>query len=161
MFAARNAQIAGRRVSVMPAQDPFNLARFTDAQEHVYATALAEIRSGRKRSHWMWFIFPQFMGLGSSAIAERFAIGSADEARAYLAHPILGRRLTECVEALLGPEDRSASDVFGYPDDLKLRSSATLFASVSPAGSVFERLLEKYFAGQRDEKTVALLRGSA
>ena len=144
---------------VMPAQDPFNLARFVDAQENVYATALAEIRSGRKRSHWMWFIFPQFTGLGSSPMAHRFAIGSADEARAYLAHPILGRRLIECAEALIRLEDRSASDVFGYPDDVKLRSSATLFATVSPAGSVFARLLEKCFAGQLDEKTVALLRG--
>jgi uncharacterized protein (DUF1810 family) len=148
-------------MSVMPAQDPFNLARFVDAQEHLYATALAEIRSGRKRSHWMWFIFPQFTGLGSSPMAQRFAIGSADEARAYLAHPILGRRLIECAEAFIRLEDRSASDVFGYPDDVKLRSFATLFASVSPPGSVFARLLEKYFAGQRDEKTVALLRGSA
>lgn len=144
----------------MTAQDPFNLARFVEAQEHVYDTALAEIRSGLKRSHWMWFIFPQFKGLGSSAMAQRFAIGSASEARAFLAHPVLGGRLVECADALMGLEDTSALEVFGYPDDLKLCSSVTLFAWISPAGSLFERVLDKYFAGQRDEKTLALLRVS-
>ena len=137
--------------------DPFQLRRFLEAQEGSYDRALAEIRNGRKQSHWMWFIFPQYRGLGTSAMAERYAIGSVAEAEAYLRHPVLGPRLHECAEAAVGVSGRSASDVFGYPDDLKLRSCATLFARVSPAGSVFERLLEKYFAGERDENTVRLL----
>ena len=137
--------------------DPFELSRFSEAQDGVYEQALAEIRSGRKQSHWMWFIFPQFKGLGASATASHFAIGSFAEARAYLAHPILGSRLVECAEALNALEGRSASAIFGFPDDMKLRSSATLFASASAAGSVFERLLDKYFGGHRDEKTLALL----
>ena len=135
--------------------DPFDLKRFVDAQQGVYATALAEIRGGEKRSHWMWFIFPQCQGLGSSAMARRFAIGSLAEAKAYLDHPVLGPRLLECVEALNDLDGRTASEIFGFPDDMKLRSSATLFALASPAGSVFERLLDKYYAGKRDERTVA------
>jgi uncharacterized protein (DUF1810 family) len=137
--------------------DPFDLSRFVDAQQGVYETALAEIRGGRKRSHWMWFIFPQVKGLGSSAMARRFAIGSLAEAKAYLDHPVLGPRLLECVEALTALEGRTASEVFGFPDDMKLRSSATLFALASPAGSVFERLLDQYYAGEHDERTVALV----
>jgi uncharacterized protein (DUF1810 family) len=137
--------------------DPFDLSRFVDAQQGVYETALAEIRGGRKRSHWMWFIFPQVKGLGSSAMARRFAIGSLAEAKAYLDHPVLGPRLLECVEALTALEGRTASEVFGFPDDMKLRSSATLFALASPAGSVFERLLDQYYAGEHDERTMALV----
>lgn len=137
--------------------DLFDLQRFVQAQEGIYARALAEIRAGRKESHWMWFIFPQFDGLGFSAMAERYAIKSLDEARAYLAHPMLGPRLVECVEAALGVEGRSARAIFGTPDDLKLRSCATLFAEVSPAGSGFERLLGKYYGGGRDERTLRLL----
>lgn len=136
---------------------PFHLERFLEAQEGSYDRALAEIRNGRKQSHWMWFIFPQYRGLGTSAMTERYAIGSVAEAEAYLRHPVLGPRLHECAEAAVGVSGRSASDVFGYPDDLKLRSCATLFARVAPAGSVFEQLLEKYFAGERDENTVRLL----
>ena len=139
------------------ADDPFELERFVEAQKHVYAQALAEIRAGSKESHWMWFIFPQFDGLGFSAMAERYAIKSLDEAREYLAHPTLGPRLVECVEAALGVEGRSAREIFGTPDDLKLRSCATLFAEVSPAGSGFERLLAKYFGGERDVRTLRLL----
>jgi uncharacterized protein (DUF1810 family) len=139
-------------------RDSFNLSRFVQAQDDGYEAALSEIRSGRKRSHWMWFIFPQFKGLGSSPTSQRYAIGSLGEAEAYLAHPVLGPRLLESAEAVLGIEGRSASDVFGFPDDVKLRSCATLFAHVSPEGSVFERLLEKYFSGQRDEKTTDLIR---
>jgi uncharacterized protein (DUF1810 family) len=139
------------------ADDPFELERFVEAQEGIYARALAEIRAGRKESHWMWFIFPQLDGLGFSAMAERYAIKRLEEARAYLAHPLLGPRLAECVEAALGVEGRSAREIFGTPDDLKLRSCATLFAEVSPAGSGFERLLGKYFGGGRDEKTLRLL----
>ena len=137
--------------------DPYDLARFVTAQRDVYPIALAELQAGCKRSHWMWFVFPQFAGLGSSATSRHFAIRSADEARAYLAHPVLGPRLVECAEALLAIEGRSAHEIFGSPDDLKLKSSATLFALVSPAGSVFEQLLDRYFAGARDDRTLRLL----
>ena len=137
--------------------DPFDLRRFVEAQASVYHRALAEIQSGRKRSHWMWYIFPQFAGLGFSSTSQHYAIKSLAEARAYLAHPLLGPRLAECCEAALRVEGRTAREAFGSPDDLKLRSCATLFARVSPAGSVFERLLDKYFAGQPDEKTLVLL----
>jgi uncharacterized protein (DUF1810 family) len=137
--------------------DPYDLERFVRAQDGVYAHALAEIRDGRKRTHWMWFVFPQLDGLAFSATAKRYAIRSAGEARAYLAHPVLGPRLVECAEALLEVEHRTASQIFGSPDDLKLRSSATLFASVSPAGSVFERVLERYYGGAPDGRTLELL----
>ena len=137
--------------------DPYDLARFIRAQEHDYAQALSEIRSGRKRSHWMWYIFPQFDGLGFSATSRRYAIRSAAEAEAYLRHPILGPRLVEIAEAAAGIERRSAFEVFGSPDDMKLHSCATLFARVSPAGSVFERLLARYFGGEPDGETLRLL----
>jgi len=137
--------------------DPYNLNRFVEAQEDDYEQALSEIRSGRKRSHWMWYIFPQFDGLGYSATSRHFAIKSLTEAEAYLAHPILGPRLRESVQAVLGVEGRSAHEIFGSPDDMKLRSCATLFACVAPAGSVFERLLDKYYQGERDHKTLRLL----
>jgi uncharacterized protein (DUF1810 family) len=139
------------------AGDPHDLDRFVQAQEGDYERALSEIRQSRKRSHWMWYIFPQFDGLGSSPTSRRYAIKSVAEAQAYLAHPVLGPRLRECAEAALGVEGRSAAEVFGSPDDLKLRSCATLFAAVSPAGSVFERLLDKYYQGVRDGKTIRLL----
>ena len=138
--------------------DPFDLNRFVRAQEADYEGALAEIRSGRKRSHWMWYIFPQFAGLGPSAMSQRYAINSLAEARAYLAHPILGPRLTEIADAVLNVQGRTAHEIFGSPDDLKLSSSATLFALVSPADSVFQRIIDKYFDGSRDEKTLALVR---
>ena len=141
--------------------DPFELERFVRAQEGTYEVALAEIRSGRKRTHWMWYVFPQVVGLGVSETSQHYAIGSAAEARAYLVHPVLGPRLVECVEAVHKVEGRSAHEIFGSPDDRKLRSCATLFAQVSPPGSVFERLLAKYFEGERDVRTVELLRGSA
>jgi uncharacterized protein (DUF1810 family) len=141
--------------------DPFDLDRFVRAQEGVYPQALAEIRNGRKQTHWMWFIFPQWEGLGSSAMAARYAIGSLEEARDYLRHPVLGGRLQECAQAALAVEERSASEVFGTPDDLKLRASATLFARVAPDGSVFHRLLDRYFGGAPDERTLNLIaRGS-
>lgn len=136
--------------------DAHNLQRFVDAQESVYEQALFEIRSGRKRSHWMWFVFPQFAGLGVSPTSQHFAIRSLDEARAYLAHPVLGPRLIECASAVLGAEGRSAHEIFGSPDDLKLRSCATLFSSVSPEGSVFHRLLGTCFRGEPDEQTLTL-----
>jgi uncharacterized protein (DUF1810 family) len=137
--------------------DPFGLGRFVSAQEDVYDSALAEIHGGHKRTHWMWFVFPQIAGLGFSATSARFSIKSALEARAYLAHPILGPRLFECCEALLELRSRSAAEIFGSPDDMKLRSCATLFASVSEPGSVFERVLARFFDGEPDERTAALL----
>jgi uncharacterized protein (DUF1810 family) len=139
------------------AGDPHDLNRFVQAQAEDYEQALAEIRSGRKRSHWMWYIFPQFDGLGFSATSRRYAIKSAAEARAYLGHPVLGPRLLECAEAVLRVEGRSAFEIFSSPDDMKLRSCATLFAHVSPAGSVFDRLLDKYYQGECDGKTLRLL----
>lgn len=137
--------------------DPHNLARFVDAQASLYDRALAEIRAGRKQSHWMWFIFPQIAGLGTSPTAQHYAIKSLAEARAYLSHPILGRRLIECAEAANAIEGKSASEIFGFPDDMKLRSSATLFAEISPPGSAFDRLLQKYFGGDKDPKTISII----
>ena len=137
--------------------DPHDLNRFVQAQEGVYDRAVAEVRAGRKRTHWMWFVFPQLDGLGSSSTARHYAIKSPAEAEAYLRHPVLGPRLVECCEAAAGVEGRTAHEVFGAPDDLKLRSCATLFARVSPAGSVFERVLEKYFGGEPDPATLRLL----
>lgn len=143
------------------APDPFDLARFVRAQAGDYETALDEIRQGRKRSHWMWYVFPQLAGLGISATSRRYAIRSRAEAEAYLAHPVLGPRLAACAEAVLGVGGRTAREIFGTPDDLKLRSCATLFASVSPTGSVFHRLLERFFEGRPDPRTLALLAPAA
>jgi uncharacterized protein (DUF1810 family) len=137
--------------------DPYDLARFVAAQAGNYDQALAEIGRGAKESHWMWYVFPQLAGLGTSPTARHYAIQSLDEAAAYLRHPVLGPRLLECAEALLGLDGSSAHDVFGWPDELKLRSSATLFALASPPGSVFARVLDKYFAGEPDPKTLDLL----
>ena len=137
--------------------DPYDLNRFVLAQDDNYEQALSEIKSGRKRSHWMWYVFPQFNGLGFSSTAKRYSIKSGAEAVAYLYHPVLGPRLTECAEAVLRVEGRTAYEIFGYPDDMKLRSCATLFACVSPAGSVFDQLLDKYFQSERDRKTLQLL----
>jgi uncharacterized protein (DUF1810 family) len=137
--------------------DPFDLGRFVRAQERDYATALGEIRAGRKRSHWMWYVFPQFAGLGFSSTSQQYAIKSTDEARAYLDHPVLSPRLRECAEAAVAVEGRTAEQIFGDPDYLKLRSSATLFATVSPPDSVFERLLQKYYRGEKDERTLRLM----
>ena len=136
--------------------DPFDLERFENAQQGSYATALKELRGGGKRTHWIWFIFPQFKGLGSSHTSEHFAIRSLDEARAYLAHPVLGPRLLECCDALMGWTHVSASDLLGHPDDLKLRSSMTLFELVDRPGGIFSRMLDAFFDGRRDERTLAL-----
>ena len=133
--------------------DPFDLRRFVEAQDGVIDTALAELRRGRKASHWMWFVFPQVAGLGHSPMARRYAIRSRAEAEAYLAHPLLGPRLTECASAVLSVEGRSAHDVFGSPDDMKFRSSMTLFAEVAPDRAVFRDNLLKYFGGQADAAT--------
>jgi uncharacterized protein (DUF1810 family) len=137
--------------------DPHDLSRFVRAQQDDYERALSEITSGEKRTHWMWYIFPQFDGLAFSPTAKRYAIKSVEEARAYLEHPILGPRLLNCAEAAVGVEGRSAAEIFGSPDDLKLKSSATLFSSVAPPGSVFDRLLEKFYRGARDARTLELL----
>ena len=141
----------------MPGADPHDLARFVQAQERVFEAVLGEIRSGHKQSHWMWYVFPQLAGLGFSPTSVRYSIRSRDEAEAYLRHPVLGPRLVECAESLLRVEGSSAREILGSPDDLKLRSSATLFASVSAPGSVFERLLDRFFGGMRDERTLQLL----
>jgi uncharacterized protein (DUF1810 family) len=136
--------------------DPHNLQRFVDAQADVYERALAELSAGAKRSHWMWFIFPEIAGLGFSAMAQRYAVGSKLEAEAYLAHPMLGPRLTGCTRAVLAVEARSAHEIFGSPDDLKFRSSMTLFDAVAPDG-IFVEALRKYFDGRPDEVTLNAL----
>lgn len=140
----------------MAVTDPFDLDRFVRAQATDYDRALSELRSGKKRSHWMWYIFPQLEGLGNSPMSRRYSIKSAAEARAYLDHPILGPRLRECAAVVRDIVGRSALEIFGSPDDLKLRSCATLFASVSDDG-VFEQVLQKYFNGQADKETLRLL----
>jgi len=136
-----------------------SLERFVRAQEGVYPRALAELKAGKKQSHWMWFIFPQVAGLGHSAMAQMYAIASLDEARAYLAHPVLGPRLRECCEAVLAVEGKSAHDIFGSPDDLKFRSSLTLFAQAMPDEPLFQDLLMKFFGGKPDLATLELLAG--
>ena len=143
--------------SATSSADPFHLSRFVQAQEGIYDRALAEIRGGRKRSHWMWFVFPQYAGLGFSAMSQEYAIKSVAEASAYLNHPVLGPRLVECAQEVLGVEGRTASQIFGSPDDMKLRSCATLFTQVSDAGNIYEQLLQKYFDSQPDPKTMQLL----
>ena len=137
----------------VPYLDRFDLARFLAAQDEVYPRALGEIRAGRKQSHWMWFVFPQPIGLGTSATARHYAIRSVAEAHAYLAHPTLGHRLNECAESLLRLRGTSASEIFGYPDDLKLRSCMTLFAGISEKNSVFVDVLKQFFGGHHDPQT--------
>ncbi len=137
--------------------DPFNLERFVDAQAPVYDEVCRELKAGRKQSHWMWFIFPQIAGLGQSPISIRFAIASLDEAKAYLAHPILGARLRECARLILDVEGRTAREIFGSIDEMKLRSSMTLFARAAPDGDLFQRCLDKYFAGSPDPASSARL----
>ncbi len=142
---------------ISDSRDPFNLERFVQAQNDVYDDVLHELRNGRKRSHWMWFVFPQIEGLGFSAISQLYSIKSLAEATAYLAHSVLGPRLIECAETVLGVEGRSAHEIFGSPDDMKLKSCATLFAHVLPPGSAFHRILDKYFGGALDTRTLELL----
>lgn len=137
--------------------DPFDLARFIEAQEADYYTALTELRGGRKRSHWIWYIFPQYDGLASSARSRRYAIKSRAEAEAYVQHPVLGARLVECARALLAVKGRSAREILGDPDDLKVRSCATLFSLVMPPGNVMAQLLDKYFNGEPDVRTLQLV----
>ena len=138
----------------MSAHDPYDLQRFMDAQSSCFERVCSELREGHKESHWMWFIFPQLKGLGSSPMALKYAISSKPEAQAYLSHSILGQRLTHCTELVLAVAGRSVKQIFGSPDDLKFRSSMTLFANVTPENSVFKQALEKYFAGQPDRLTI-------
>jgi uncharacterized protein (TIGR02452 family) len=140
------------------AEDPFCLHRFVVAQENIYSQALDELRSGHKHTHWMWFVFPQFEGLASSETARFYAIRSAEEATAYLHHPTLGPRLVECCEAILAVEGKTANDILGFPDDLKLRSCATLFSAVSKAPAVYTGVIDKFFSGHTDRRTLELLR---
>ena len=139
------------------ASDPFDLQRFVDAQERVYSGVLDELRAGRKRSHWIWFIFPQIAGLGSSPTAARYAISSLAEARAYLHHELLGPRLHECAQLVNAVQGRSISDIFGSPDDLKVRSSMTLFAHATEDNGDFVELLERYYGGKEDPLTLERL----
>ena len=140
---------------MVQAADEFE--HFVHAQSAVYDRARSELAQGRKRSHWMWFIFPQVKGLGYSSMSQRFSIDSLDQARQYLAHSLLGPRLAECTDLVLRVQNRTVSEIFGHPDDLKLRSSLTLFALCSPPNSVFAQALDKYFSGEPDPKTLELL----
>lgn len=137
--------------------DPYNLQRFVIAQDVVFEQVRKELQAGCKNSHWMWFIFPQISGLGHSPLAKKFAIVSLEEARAYLAHSILGPRLRECTQFVNAVEDRSIEQIFGYPDDLKFRSSMTLFAYATSDNQIFITALKKYFDGKFDEPTIARL----
>ena len=142
----------------MPAEaDPFDLQRFVDAQAPVLDAVREELRFGRKRTHWMWFVFPQFAGLGASAMSMAYALGSLAEARAYLAHPVLGPRLRECVGLVLST-DRSIGEIFGHPDADKLRSCLTLFAQAAPYEPLYAHALKERFGGEPDRKTIELLR---
>ena len=141
----------------MSMPESFALERFVLAQEGVYPTALRELRAGRKETHWMWFIFPQVAGLGSSGMAIRYAIQSREEAVVYLAHPVLGPRLRACAEALLQTSGRSAADILGYPDDVKLKSSMTLFAAVDGPDSIFIAVLDRFYNAERDAATERFL----
>ncbi len=137
-----------------PSADPYNLDRFLQAQSSMFERVLQELRAGMKTSHWIWFIFPQIRGLGRSPISIEFAIASRQEASAYLQHPVLGPRLKECTQLVLQVEGRSVEQIFGSPDDLKFRSSMTLFAQVSPDDDIFVRALQKYFGGVPDQLTL-------
>jgi len=141
----------------MGENDPHNLQRFLTAQDEDYELALEEIRHGRKESHWIWYIFPQVVGLGSSSMAQDYAITSQEEAVAYLNHPILSQRLRECCEYLLPHRDSKIESIMEFPDDLKLRSSMTLFAAVSATPMIFQTVLDTFYGGQSDENTIAFL----
>lgn len=145
------------RSGISCTNEPCNLDRFLKAQEADYECALAEIKGGKKHTHWMWYIFPQIDGLGSSPTSKYYSIKSIEEADAFLKHPILGSRLLACAEAVVDAEGRSIEDIFGSPDYLKLQSCATLFTSTAPSFAVFDRVLEKHYHGKRDQKTLHLL----
>lgn len=137
--------------------DPFDLQRFVDAQDRVYDQVLAELRAGAKRSHWIWFIFPQLATLGSSSTAKRFGIDSLAEAKAYLAHPVLGKRLRECARLVTAIDGRSVDGIFGWPDNLKVRSSMTLFAQATDDNADFLAVLDKFYGGEQDARTLESL----
>jgi uncharacterized protein (DUF1810 family) len=141
----------------MSTDDPFDLQRFVSAQAGVYDQALAELKAGAKRSHWMWFVFPQLKGLGFSPTAQHYGIGSLAEASAYLDHPVLGPRLRDCTAAVKAVVGRTAHEIFGAPDDLKFRSSMTLFQAAAPADPLFAEAIARYFGGAPDPRTLALL----
>jgi len=141
----------------MSRSDRHGLERFVDAQREIYDQVLTELRLGRKRSHWMWYIFPQIKGLGSSAMAQRYAISSLDEAKAYSAHPVLGDRLLECTRLVTAADAQSIEDILGYPDNLKFHSSMTLFAHATNHHEVFESALRKYFRSEYDHQTMERL----
>jgi uncharacterized protein (DUF1810 family) len=147
-MALRIPKIPARQMS-----DPFHLQRFVDAQNPIYDSVCAELRNGRKQTHWMWFIFPQIRGLGSSPMADRFGISTLNEAEAYLNHPVLGPRLIECTCLVNLVEGRPIENIFGYPDNLKFRSSMTLFQIAAPDNQVFRDALQKYFGGEPDART--------
>jgi uncharacterized protein (DUF1810 family) len=144
---------------MVSATDPFELRRFVSAQSAIYRTVVEELRNERKRGHWMWFVFPQLRGLGNSPMAARYGISSLEEARAYLRHNLLGPRLHECTQLVNQVQDRSITEIFGSPDDLKLRSSMTLFVHATDDNQDFVELLDKYYYGQEDQRTVARLTG--
>jgi uncharacterized protein (DUF1810 family) len=137
--------------------DDYNLHRFLEAQDHIYGAVLDELRAGRKSSHWMWFIFPQIAGLGRSGTAQKFAITSLEEAKAYLQHPVLGARLRECTQLVLNVDGRTAEQIFGYPDHLKFRSCLTSFIAATTENKVFKDALLKYFDGKPDALTLDIL----
>jgi uncharacterized protein (DUF1810 family) len=143
--------------AVTRVDDPFNLQRFVDAQNGVYERVVAELSNGRKTSHWMWFVFPQIEGLGASPLARKYSISSLAEAKAFLAHPILGPRLSECASLVNRIEDRRIGEIFGAPDDMKFRSSMTLFAYAADDKAPFQQALDRYFGGAPDPLTLARL----
>ncbi len=153
-FKRKEIKVEGKDQTV---DDQFDLDRFLRAQTGAYERALSELRLGEKRSHWMWYIFPQIDGLGHSTTAKRYAIKSLEEARDYLNHPVLGERLIVCSEATLSIEGRTVQGIFRFPDNLKLRSSMTLFASISETDCIYEQVLDKFFDGQGDKKTLQLV----
>lgn len=141
----------------MNPQDIYNLQRFIDAQDYDYEIALSELRNGRKESHWIWYIFPQITGLGSSSMAQDYAIRSRAEAKAYLTHEVLGGRLIDCASALLPHKNKSIREIMDSPDDLKLKSSMTLFSTISPETKVFRQIIDTFYAGESDPKTISFL----
>ena len=151
-------QLAISLPTMLTVRQGMDFDHFIAAQDPVYAEVVRELADGKKCSHWMWFIFPQLRGLGYSATSQKFALGSLDEARRYLEHPVLGTRLRECTELVLKTQNRTAEDIFGSVDAMKLRSSMTLFSLCSPTNGLFDLVIEKYFAGKKDDRTIELLR---
>ena len=139
-------------------KDKYDLQRFIKEQQRTYSTAYVELSQGRKQSHWMWWIFPQIVGLGMTATSHKYSIKSMDEAKAFLSHPYLGKNIREISNVLLGLDANDANRVMGYPDDLKLRSSMTLFAEAAPDEKVFQKVLDKFYGGKKDERTLTILK---